>query len=253
MNKNDNLSEYADPELYDLENQDFEPDGPFFLEIAKKLQGPVLEVGCGTGRITVPLAQNQVEITGLDVVPVMISRAKQKAGNLQIQWVVDDIRSFHLQSSFRLIFETGNVFQHLLTRPDQEAYLHRVREHLEDQGRFVFGLMFPHPELLTSEESEKEWYQYEDRQGHTIRVSGTDLYDPIRQVKLETAYRRWIDESGMEVLKVAPLSLRYTFPQEIETLLLYNGFDIIEQYGDWECNPLTDKSRMIISVCKKQH
>lgn len=252
MEIKDNLSEYADPEIYDLENQDFEPDGVFVLEFAKKLGGTVLEVGCGTGRITIPVAQNQVDMTGLDVVPEMIQRAKQKAGNLPIHWVIDDIRSFHLAQSFRLIFETGSVFQHLLTRLDQESYLARVREHLEDQGRFIFGLMFPHPELLTSEESEKDWFQYDDHYGHTIRVSGTELYDPIRQVKLETAFRRWVEEGGKEILKVAPLSLRYTFPQEIETLLHYNGFEIVEQYGDWERSQLTDKSRMIVSVCKRR-
>ena len=252
MNTEDNLSEYADPELYDLENQAFEPEGPFLLEIARRFNGPVLEVGCGTGRIAIPLAQNRVDITGLDVVPGMIRRAKQKANDLPIHWVIDDIRSFHLEQSFRLIFEIGSVFQHLLTRLDQEAYLARVREHLELRGRFVLGLMFPHATLLTSEESENEWFQYEDQHGHTIRVSGTEAYDPIRQVKLETAYRRWVDESGTEVLKVAPLSLRYTFPQELETLLYYNGFDIVEQYGDWERTELTEKSRMMISVVKRR-
>jgi SAM-dependent methyltransferase len=252
MEVNDNLSEYADPEIYDLENQDFEPDGLFFLDFAKKLGGTVLELGCGTGRITIPLAQNNISITGLDVVPEMVERAKQKASDLPIHWVIDDIRSFHLEQSFQLIFETGSVFQHLLTRLDQEAYLARVREHLEHQGRFIFGLMFPHSELLNSEETENEWFQYEDQQGHTIRVSGTELYDPIRQVKLETAYRRWVDGSGTEILKVAPLSLRYTFPQEVETLLYYNGFAIVEQYGDWECSTLTGKSKMIVSVCKRR-
>jgi SAM-dependent methyltransferase len=253
MNANDNLSEYIDPEIYDLENQDFEPDGVFFLNFAKKLDAPVLEVGCGTGRITIPLAKNNINITGLDIVPAMIQQAKQKAGDLPIQWIIDDIRCFRLEQAFRLIFETGSVFQHLLTRHDQESYLARVREHLEDEGRFIFGLMFPHPELLTSEETEKEWFEYEDHHGHTIRVSGTELYDPIRQVKLETAYRRWVNDNGEKILKIAPLSLRYIFPQEIETLLFYNGFEIVEQYGDWERSPLTDKSRLIVSVCKKRN
>lgn len=252
MDTSDNLSEYADPELYDLENQDFEPDGLFFLDYARRLNGPVLEAGCGTGRLTIPLAQSNINITGIDVVPGMIGRAKEKAGDLQIQWVVDDIRHFQLQRTFRLIFETGSVFQHLLTRSDQEAYLGRVREHLEEDGRFIFSLMFPHPEALTSEESEKEWFRYEDQHGHEIRVSGTELYDPIRQVKLETAYRRWLDEQGQECLRVAPLSLRYTFPQEIEMLLHYNGFEILERFGDWDCSPLTDKSRIMIFVCKKR-
>jgi SAM-dependent methyltransferase len=251
MENNENLSDYADPEIYDLENSDFEPDGLFFLDYARKLNGVVLELGCGTGRVTIPLAQNNINITGLDVVPGMIQRAKQKAGDLQIQWVIDDIRHFHLNKLFGLIFETGSVFQHLLTREDQELYLSRVKEHMEYDGRFIFSLMFPHPELLISDENEKEWYQYKDKNGNNIVVSGTDLYDPIRQVKLETAYRRWVESDGREILRIAPLSLRYTFPQEIETLLNYNGFDIVDKFGDCDYSQLTNKSRMMIFVCCK--
>jgi len=55
MNELDNLSEYSDPKLYDAENRDFEPDGPFILSLAKQLGGAVLELGCGTGRVTIPL------------------------------------------------------------------------------------------------------------------------------------------------------------------------------------------------------
>jgi len=248
----DNLEEYADPEIYDLENREFGPDGSFFLDFAKKLEGPVLELGCGTGRVTIPLAQNGVDITGLDVVPAMIERAKQKAGELPIQWIIDDARFFRLERSFRLIFETGSVFQHVLTRSDQEAFLARVREHLENDGRFIASLMFPHADLLTSAETEKEWFSYENHAGQKIRVSGTEYYDPVRQVKLETAYRRWVDDSDQEILKVAPLSLRYIFPQEMEALLYYNGFQVSEQFGDWDSSPLPNKSRLMIFVCQKR-
>ncbi len=248
----DNLSEYADPEIYDLENREFEPDGTFFLDYARRQNGRVLEMGCGTGRVTIPLARQNVDITGLDVVPAMIERAKQKAGDLPIRWVLADVRHFQLKGTFGLIFETGSVFQHLLTRFDQESYFAGVQEHLEEDGLFIFALMFPHPDLLTSEEAEKDWFQYEDNHGHRVRVSGTECYDPIRQVKLETAFRRWVDDRGQEVLKVAPLSLRYTFPQEIKTLLHYNRFEIAGQFGDWDCSPLTDRSRLMIFVCKKR-
>lgn len=247
-----NLEEYTDPEIYDLENQDFEPDGLFFLDFAKKLNGPVLELGCGTGRVTIPLAGHGVDMTGLDVVPGMIARALRKAGELPIQWIIQDARSFNLGRSFRLIFESGSMFQHLLTRTDQEAFLARVHEHLEDEGRFIVSLMFPHADMLTSVELEKDWFSYEDLAGQKIQVSGTEYYDPVRQVKLETAYRRWMDDSGQEILRVAPLCLRYMFPQEMEALLHYNRFRVLEQYGDWEGKPLTEKSRMIITVCKKR-
>lgn len=248
----DNLEEYADPEIYDLENQEFEPDGSFFLDFAKRLDGPVLELGCGTGRVTIPLAQNGVDITGLDVVPVMLERAKQKAGTLPIQWVIADGRAFQLNRSFRLIFETGSVFQHILTRPDQEAFLAQVRKHLESDGRFIANLVFPHLERLTSVETEKEWFTYENYAGQEVRVSGTEHYDPIQQVKIETAYRRWVDNKGQKILKIAPLSLRYTFPQEMEALLHYNGFQVLEKFGDWDSSPLTGTSRNMIFVCKRR-
>jgi len=248
----DNLEEYADPEIYDLENWEFDPDGSFFLAFAKKLGGPVLELGCGTGRVTIPLAQKGVDITGLDLAPAMIERAKRKAGGLPIQWIVQDARSFRLGRPFRLIFETGSVFQHVLTRPDQEAILARVREHLEHDGRYIASLMFPQPDLLTPVDAEQEWYTYQNHAGQEIRVSGTEDYDPVRQVKLETAYRRWRDERGQELLKLAPLSLRYVFPQEMEALLHYNGFQVLDRFGDWDSSPLTDKSRLMIFVCQKR-
>lgn len=248
----DNLVEYADPQIYDLENSEFEPDGPFLLGIARRVRNPVLELGCGTGRLTIPMSRAGLQITGLDVVPGMLDRAKQKAGDLPIDWVLADVRSYQLDRTFRMIFESGSVFQHMLTRADQEAFLTRVREHLHDDGLFVFGSFFPHPGLLGSDPVEKEWFATQHPEGWEMRVSGTEHYDEMRQVKVETAYRRWNDAGGREFVKVAPLSLRYNFPQELETLLHYNGFTVVERYGDNDASPLTNESRLLIYVCQKR-
>jgi SAM-dependent methyltransferase len=247
-----NLEEYADPELYDLENKTFEPDGPFFLARAQKLAGPVLELGCGTGRVTIPLAQSGVAIAGLDVVPAMLDRARQKAGALSIDWLAGDARSYQLGRSFRLIFETGSVFQHMLTRADQEAFLARAALHLAPGGQVIVSAMFPHAHLLATDETEHEWFTYATPAGQPVRVSGTDRYDALRQVRTETAYRRWVDSTGQPVLRVAPLSLRYTFPQELEALLHYNGFRVVERFGDWDSSPLVASSRMMIFVCQEK-
>lgn len=250
-NEQDNLSEYSDPKLYDAENSDFGPDGPFILSLAKGLGGAVLELGCGTGRMTIPLAENGVEIVGLDVVSGMVDLARQKSEGLPIEWVVADVRNYQLGRKFRLIFESGSVFHHMLTRQDQEAYLARVREHLEDDGRLVLSIFFPKPRNLASTEEEEDWFTAEHPDGYEIKVSGIDRYDAIRQVKTETAYRRWTDASGKEMTQVAPLSLRYVFPQEMEALLHYNGFEIVAQYGDFDRSPVTEESRLITLVCRK--
>jgi len=251
MTDQDNLVEYADPEMYDMENSDFEPDGPFILALAQKLGGPVLELGCGTGRLTIPLAQSGINIVGVDIVAGMIERAREKSKGLPIEWIVADARALQLGRKFRLIFESGSVFHHMLTRSDQEAYLARVREHLEDEGRLVINLFFPHASRLVSTDAEEDWFTAQRPDGVEIRVSGIDQYDGIRQIRTETAYRRWTDADGQENLRVVPLSLRYVFPQEMEALLHYNGFEIVELYGNPDMSPLTNESSAMIYVCRK--
>src|ERR1041385_2429439 len=116
-----NLEEYANPDLYDLENDEFEPDGPFYLALAQRIGGRVLEIGCGTGRIPIPMAQQGIEITGLDITPNMLEWARRKAGDLPIDWIQADARSFALDQKYQFIFESGATFQHMLERTDQEA------------------------------------------------------------------------------------------------------------------------------------
>lgn len=246
-----NLDEYADPELYDVENPEAGPAGQFFLTLAQTLGGPALELGCGTGRMTIPLAQQGIDSTGLDVVPGMLALARDKSAGLPVRWVEADARTFQLGRRFRLIFDYTAAFQHVLERADHEAILTGVRDHLEPEGRFVLVAMFPQPGLMTTL-AEHEWFSYTDPQGREVRVSGTVDYDHVRQIYHENAIRRWRDEAGQEVVKFAPLARRLFFPQELEALLHYNGFTAIERYGDWDRSPLTEDSTVMIFVCQKQ-
>ena len=246
-----NLEDYADPVLFDLENGSFEPDGPFYLSLCKQVGGSVLELGCGTGRVTIPLARHGIDIMGLDVVPGMLDQARSNAGDLPIRWVEADVRDFHLDRQFSLICAPGCVFEHLLERADQEAMLANVREHLAGEGLFVVAIRFPRPEAMVSVEEEQEWFSYADENGRDVRVTGTDTYDPVRQIRHETAHRRWTDAGGGELKKRARLALRLIFPQEMQAILHYNGFTVLHRYGDWDASPLTGESRVIIHVCRK--
>lgn len=246
-----NLEEYVYPDLYDLENDDPEPERTFFLELARRFDGPALELGCGTGRITIPLARAGVDITGLDIAPGMLALARQKAQGLPIAWIEADARRYSLPRRFRLIFECGSVFMHMLERADQQAFLPNAHAHLDDGGALVFSVQFPHLDHLTDVETEQDWFSYEDARGRTVRVSGIEKYDPLQQVKIETAFRRWTEADGREVCHVAPLALRYTFPQEMDLLLQTCGFRIAERYGGADFSPLTEKSRFMVFVCMK--
>ena len=247
MHADDPTDEYSDPVLYDAENPDPEPDVGFYRMLSAAPSGRILDLGCGTGRITLPLARAGFHLTGLDLSAEMLARGKGKDAGNDVEWILGDACDFALGSTFDLIIETGGTFQHQLTRDDQEAFLACVRDHLTPNGRYVTNCWFPARNV--PDEPEKDWFSYTDELGRHVRVSGHVRYDRVAQIHTETAIRRWqtVGEPAHE--QRAPLSLRYFYPQELETLLHYNGFHIVSRFGGLDASPLTDTSRAIIYVC----
>ena len=273
MTNHNNLEEFADPDNYDMEDSS-DTGVAFYSALARETGGPVLEIACGTGRVSIPIAKLGLAVTGLDIVPGMLERARSKSAGLSTRWVAGDARSFDLGEQFRLVFLTGNAFQAFLTRTDQEALLERVRAHLHAEGLFAFetrnpcwaslarpgqetlleGMPARHEEglfaLLETREEEDIGQTYIDTSGREVRVSRTQVYDHVAQVLHWTTYRRW-REGDREQTRTTRIAVRYTFPQELAALLHYNGFAIIRQYGDWNLEPLTADSTSIIVVCRK--
>lgn len=105
--------------------------------------------------------------------------------------------------------------------------------------------------LLETHYGEEDWGIYTDSSGRDVRVSRTQTYDHISQILHWMIYRRW-REGNQEKTRITRIAVRYTFPQELEALLHYNGFAIIRQYGDWNLEPLTAASPSIIVVCRKR-
>jgi SAM-dependent methyltransferase len=268
-----NLEEFADPVNYDIEDSS-DTGVAFYSSLAQETGGPVLEIACGTGRVSIPIAQMGLAVTGLDIVPGMLDRARSKSAGLPVRWIEGDARSFDLGEQFRLVFLTGNAFQAFLRRADLEALLERARAHLHDEGLLAFETRNPRWANLTHSEhdqseggiaqdqdglfayletrnEEVHLRTYIDINGREVRVSNTQAYDHVAQVLHWTGYRRWY-EGDQEQTKITRIAVRFTFPQELEALLHYNGFSIARQYGDWNLEPLTAGSRSIIVVCSKR-
>ena len=262
MIDHNNLEEFADPRNYDIEDNS-DTGIAFYAALAQETGGPVLEIACGTGRVSIPIARLGFAVTGLDIVPGMLAQARRKSAGLPTCWVEGDARTFDLGERFRLIFLTGNAFQAFLTRADQEALLERVRAHLHDDGLLAFETRNPRWDADTSSatgdlwanletrDAEEDWQTYTDSSGRDVRMSKTQVYDHVAQILHWTTYRRW-REGDQEQTKITRIAVRYTFPQELAALLYYNGFTIIRQYGDWNLEPLTAASTSIISVCRKR-
>lgn len=262
---------YADPQDYDVLEND--TGVPFYTALAQDTGGPVLDIACGTGRVSIPIARLGFTVTGLDRVPGMLEQARRKSAGLPVRWVEGDGRAFDFGDQFRLIFLTGNAFQQFLTNADQEALLARVRAHVHDKGVFAFETRNPlwaSPLTLAEQEAvlerarlrgdffafletrdeERVWRTYTDIRGRDVRDSHTQTYDHVAQILHLTGYRRW-REGNEQRTQVTREALRYTFPQELTALLHHNGFTVIRRYGDWSLEPLSAASTSIIVVCRK--
>jgi SAM-dependent methyltransferase len=263
----DNLEEFADPLNYDFEDPS-DTGVAFYSALARETGSPVLEIACGTGRVSIPVARLGYAVTGLDIVPGMLERARSKSLGLPTRWIEGDARTFDLGEQFRLIFLTGNAFQAFLTRAGQEALFERVRAHLHDEGLFAFETRNPRWRVDGQPEQDRPWGEglfafletrdqeeagqgYVDRHGHEVHVSRTQVYDHVAQILHWTSYKRW-REGDQEQTRITRIAVRFTFPQELESLLHYNGFSIIRQYGDWNLEPLSATSPSIIVVCRKR-
>jgi SAM-dependent methyltransferase len=247
--EHDNLEEYQDGAAYDTEYGSYAPAGPFYESLAARVGGPVLDLGCGTGRIAIPLAERGYAVTGLDMAPAMLAAARRKsaARGLHIRWVEGNACDFQLAERFRLIFMTGHAFQAFLDRPAQEALLARVREHLHPEGLWAFETRNPNPANLFADQTEAHWHDYIDPQGRTVSVSGYQTYDPIAQVQHYVTHRRTGDQ-----VRTTRIALRYTFPQEMEALLHWSGFAVVERFGNFDRSPLTGESPEMIYVCRRR-
>src|SRR5437867_10367526 len=117
MNHDDNLEDFRDPQIYDLQDEGYYDDYPLTEQWARSLGGPLLDLACGTGRMALRLAAQGYQVTGVDIVPEMIARARQKAAEhrVSIEWVVADARAFQLQKQLPGIYMLMNAFQFLLT------------------------------------------------------------------------------------------------------------------------------------------
>lgn len=254
-----NLEAFADPINYDQEDPS-DTGVAFYSALAREAGGSVLEIACGTGRVTMPIAQLGFPTTGLDIVPGMLEQARRKSAGLPIRWVEADARTFDLHEHFRLIFLTGNAFQAFVSNAEQAALLQRVHAHLHDDGLFAFETrnpLFPNSSardgffLLETKPEGEERPSFVNVDGAEVRESLTQVYDHGTQILHLTSRRRW-RAGAEEHTSTTRIALRYTFPQELAALLYYNGFRIERLYGDWNYEPLSATSPSIIPICRKR-
>lgn len=240
------LPEYRDAQSYDAQNK-WAADDDFYLDLAREIGGPVLDVGCGTGRLTRAIAEAGLDVTGLDITPEMLARARDLSEGLNVEWIHGDARTMQLDRRFRLILMTSHGFQHLLTDQDIGDFLDRAREHLLDDGYLAFETRNYAANNFSSSEEPEEWMSYQGPQGRWIDELLGGQYDPSTGIEHLTFVQVYRD-TGERVTSTT--NLRYVPVQCLNELLREHGFEVAAQYGNWDKTPFAEDQREIISICR---
>ncbi|MBI2837920.1 MAG: class I SAM-dependent methyltransferase [Acidobacteria bacterium] len=226
-------------------------DVHFYVDEALRAGGPVLEVGCGTGRVLIPVARAGAVITGLDASDAMLSVCRKKLEcepeeiRRNVRLVYGDMRSFDLGTVFSLVTVPFRPFQHLLTVEDQLACLAALRRHLAPEGRLILDLFNPSLQFLGDPKTletplEEPPFEMPDgrRVLRRIRILSRDLYKQVQQIVIE---HEVTGPDGVNIHRSGPLTLRYIFRYEIEHLLARAGFELETVYADYDRSPYGSK------------
>jgi SAM-dependent methyltransferase len=235
-------------EFYDfIEPYRARPDLDFYVELAQASGGPVLEVGCGTGRVLIPVAQSGVAIAGLDLSPGMLEICRRKLAEepadvqARVSLHPGDMRDFDLGRTFALATTPFRAFQHLETAEDQLSCLAAIHRHLRPDGRLVLDLFNPGLPYLTDEARFEEWGDEPDllmpdgrRVRRRFRIARRDWF---RQIQDSEIIYHVTHPDGREERLVHSFPMRYIFRYEAEHLLARSGFEVEALYADFQRSP----------------
>jgi SAM-dependent methyltransferase len=233
-------------------------DLDFYIGLAKESKGPVLELGCGTGRVLFPLAREGVEVAGLDISTHMLTVARRKLDKecthvqRRVSLVQGDMASFSLEGKFGLIIAPSRAFQVLLERDAQKNCLECCARHLLPGGRLALNVFHPRLSRLAAAEGvEEPQWDFTGPYGLQIRQTGHTAYDLANQRLSSRVRYESTSRIGQVAVREYPLELRYFFRYEMEWLLEAGGFEVEAVYGEFDRSPLSADSPEMIFVAKK--
>lgn len=237
------------------------PDKDFYLRYATACAGRILELGCGTGRILLPIAEQGCRITGLDISEHMLSKCTQKLKSIttsstdHVRLVQGDMTNFSLDDTFELAILPAHAFQHLIKTVHQLACLSSINRHLAMKALLIFDVFYVNFTVINDprsleEAEDPEEYELSDgrRVKRAYRAAG---FHPSEQYNDVEFIYYVINPDGNTGRIVHTFPMRYFFRYEIEHLLERCGFRVLELYGNFDRSPLVNDSPEMIVVAQK--
>jgi SAM-dependent methyltransferase len=253
---------YGDPRIaaaYDAEHAGSAittDDIPFYLELAKQVATrgqAVLELGCGTGRVTVPIARAGVEVVGLDRSPAMLALAREKAAGLtNLRWVEADMADFVLTQRFGLAIIPFRSFCLLLETERQKACLRCIHAHLAPDGRLALNFFNPNIALIASWLTQRRGLWERIPADGRVERWTTRTYHTARQQIEETRRLDLLGDDGAVIGRATHgARLRYIFRYEMEHLLALCGFEVEALYGWFDGREFSDDSPEMVWLARR--
>jgi SAM-dependent methyltransferase len=245
------LPEY-DPlaDLYDLEYT-HDHDVPFWLSVAGREGGPIVEWGAGTGRLAIPLAKAGFDVTGVELSGEMVERGRAKSA--AVEWAHGDIRTVKLGRRFRLAICAFNSFLCLLSVDDALAFLRNAREHLEPGGLLGIEVSAFSPEELADPPGGPRRQHDFTRglpDGRLGRFS-VSRYDPASQLlAMRLIYELRGEDGALKERRAHDLTIRVTGRDELGLMLRLAGFEVEAVYGGFEGEPFAAASDHLIVLAR---
>jgi SAM-dependent methyltransferase len=240
-------------ELYDWEHRDLDADLPLYVNFATRCDGPVLEVGSGSGRVCLALARAGIDVLGIEPSAAMISLARARAVSMGLERSVRfeqaDVRDLTYEDRFALVLFPLNGFLHLLTVEDQLGALRCMAHALLPGGFLIVDLPNPHtvfvPETDGKRLLRRRFSSPEGASWASYTVSKTDLAEQ-RQSLILSYERVKSTEPGPHV--AVEMELRFVYRHEMALLLQQSGLVVDEVYGTYDLDPYTDDSSHMVFV-----
>jgi SAM-dependent methyltransferase len=244
---------------YDADYRDYSDDLDLILTLAAETGDPVLELGCGTGRLLAPLAAQGHDVTGIDVSTALLAIARQKlalADTLShVQLVHADMRSYDLpRKDYGLAFCTSNTFMHLTRPQEQLQVLHNTYRHLRQGAALLIDLFNPDVVRLAQIDGMQEYADrwVDDVTGAQVIKWVVRTVDWAQQLQDTIFIYEEVQPNGTSVRTTCPFTLRFVWRSEAELMLQKAGFVLEHVWGDFEGNEYDAASDHLILLARKE-
>ncbi|MBN1188889.1 MAG: class I SAM-dependent methyltransferase [Dehalococcoidales bacterium] len=235
-------------------------DVGFFVDYSLKAIGKTLELGCGTGRVLIPVAEAGCGITGLDISTFMLEKCRQKLSSepeevrKRVNLMEGDITAFHTGDQYSLITLPFRIFHYLISIEEQKACLNCVYRHLYPDGIVILDLFNCYPPLMHDPMYLEEQEDQRDLQlpgNKTLRCTGriAEFHRDRQYNDTELIYYISHPDGKTERL-VQAFPFRYFFRYEVEHLLELCGFQVIDLFGNFDKSAFSSRSPQMIFVAR---